>query len=267
MTTENTSPARSAVLLSLLFLASVFSAPGLFPTANAESVTHFGNSGFPQSVNITFPGEGHDTSTTLILGANSVVSAASLDVRGWQGAAGQSPSTIGIDVGDDGDLEWAFGGSGNGSFGLVDEFSNGWHSAGVNLSTGSNSTYSIRLPLNATVSSASLEVSTLSELTLSGNDVEDAAMRKPNPTWGNSTHLTCNYGNSSLIWIGKTEWSNWNIYRSVYWFNLTQLPAVTVLDANLSFWIEDGVNNANSCLLYTSPSPRDATLSRMPSSA
>ena len=27
------------------------------------------------------------------------------------------------------------------------------------------------------------------------------------------------------------------------------------------------VNNADVCLLYTSPSPRDATLSRMPSSA
>ena len=27
------------------------------------------------------------------------------------------------------------------------------------------------------------------------------------------------------------------------------------------------VGNANACLLYTSPSPRDATLSRMPSSA
>ena len=109
-------------------------------------------------------------------------------------SAGESPTTIGIDVGDDGDLEWAFGGPGNGSFGHVDELSNGWHSVGVNLSTGSNSTYSIRLPLNATVSSASLDVSTLSELTLSGNDVEDAAMRKVS-TWGNSTHLDCNYGN------------------------------------------------------------------------
>ena len=114
MATDNASSARSALLLSLLFLASVFSAPGLFTTVNGESVSHFGNSGFPQSVNITFPSEGHDTSTTLILGANSVVSTASLDVRGWQGAAGESPTTIGIDVGDDGDLEWAFGGPGNG---------------------------------------------------------------------------------------------------------------------------------------------------------
>ena len=102
MATGNASSARSALLLSLLFLASVFSAPGLFTTVNGESVNHFGNSGFPQSVNITFPSEGHDTSTTLILGANSVVSTASLDVRGWQGAAGESPTTIGIDVGDDG---------------------------------------------------------------------------------------------------------------------------------------------------------------------
>ena len=30
---------------------------------------------------------------------------------------------------------------------------------------------------------------------------------------------------------------------------------------------ESAVNFANTCLLYTSPSPRDATLSRMPSSA
>ena len=28
-----------------------------------------------------------------------------------------------------------------------------------------------------------------------------------------------------------------------------------------------GLSGANTCLLYTSPSPRDATLSRMPSSA
>ena len=30
---------------------------------------------------------------------------------------------------------------------------------------------------------------------------------------------------------------------------------------------KDGATNSKTCLLYTSPSPRDATLSRMPSSA
>ena len=33
----------------------------------------------------------------------------------------------------------------------------------------------------------------------------------------------------------------------------------------VSIWV--GRSQCNSCLLYTSPSPRDATLSRMPSSA
>ena len=32
-------------------------------------------------------------------------------------------------------------------------------------------------------------------------------------------------------------------------------------------WLKEKLDGAISCLLYTSPSPRDATLSRMPSSA
>ena len=34
-----------------------------------------------------------------------------------------------------------------------------------------------------------------------------------------------------------------------------------------SWYVEVGLGDSNCCLLYTSPSPRDATLSRMPSSA
>ena len=38
--------------------------------------------------------------------------------------------------------------------------------------------------------------------------------------------------------------------------------------APLNSWPDNGnLDKARSCLLYTSPSPRDATLSRMPSSA
>ena len=36
---------------------------------------------------------------------------------------------------------------------------------------------------------------------------------------------------------------------------------------NIVYYSEDGEVIPHSCLLYTSPSPRDATLSRMPSSA
>ena len=43
--------------------------------------------------------------------------------------------------------------------------------------------------------------------------------------------------------------------------NLDKLPRLV---ANAGY---SGRNNFSGCLLYTSPSPRDATLSRMPSSA
>ena len=44
-------------------------------------------------------------------------------------------------------------------------------------------------------------------------------------------------------------------------FDVLATSFTRVLDESISF------TNPKSCLLYTSPSPRDATLSRMPSSA
>ena len=42
---------------------------------------------------------------------------------------------------------------------------------------------------------------------------------------------------------------------------------VFVCPGNAGTDLEDKLTNITICLLYTSPSPRDATLSRMPSSA
>ena len=43
---------------------------------------------------------------------------------------------------------------------------------------------------------------------------------------------------------------------------------VTKLELDLIIGrLEDAISVCHTCLLYTSPSPRDATLSRMPSSA
>ena len=236
-----------AILLSMIFLSSGIIFPALqVHSVSASQVSHFGNTGFPASVNISFATAGYDTTSNITIGQNAVVSSASFDVRGWPDAAGKNPATIGVDVGDDGDLEWGFGGPGNGTFGNLDEFSNGWRQIGVNLSSGANNTYSIRLPADASVNSATVNFSTLSEIVISGNDVRDSYLHKPNPTWGNITHKDCNYGTSNMTLVGKSVWANWHIYRGVYWFNLSQLPAVTVLDANLSFWVEDGVNHATS---------------------
>ena len=230
-----------ALLLVLLLLGS-------FPAfqGNAGSTTHFGNSASQVSILLDFNGPGYDSSTNISIGASSVITTAALDIRGLANSSGERPESIGLDIGDDGDMDWFWGGPGNGTYGHLDEFSNGYQRAGLNMSTGNNSSYHLRLPINATITSASMQFSTLSELTISGSDVRDSYLHQPHPNYGNTTHADCNYGNQSATHVGKTEWVNWHIYRGVYWFDLGLLPGATVLDANLSFYVQDAVNRAST---------------------
>ena len=48
-------------------------------------------------------------------------------------------------------------------------------------------------------------------------------------------------------------------------FTLNAITAASQIDPDLHVLVLG--HNSETCLLYTSPSPRDATLSRMPSSA
>jgi hypothetical protein len=236
-----------AILLVVIFLSSAIILPNnIISPVNAGEVSTFGNNGHPQSISISFNSSGYDSQTNLSLGANSVITSASMGVRGKADTAGNSPTTIGIDVGNDGDLDWAFGGAGNGSFGHQTEFSNGHSQIGVNLSSGANNSYSIRLPADAVVNSAQVNFSTLSELTISGSGVKDSHMRQPNTQYSSAAIMDYNYGASNQTVCGKTVWANWNIYRSVYWFDLSQIPSVTILDANMSFYVANAVNPAGS---------------------
>ena len=57
----------------------------------------------------------------------------------------------------------------------------------------------------------------------------------------------------------EVEESHWdNVYRAIEYLKQAEREKTMTQP-------EDAINRA--CLLYTSPSPRDATLSRMPSSA
>ena len=55
----------------------------------------------------------------------------------------------------------------------------------------------------------------------------------------------------------ETDAGNWGI----------SMPALWLKDENDYPKARELLDNYQTCLLYTSPSPRDATLSRMPSSA
>ena len=73
---------------------------------------------------------------------------------------------------------------------------------------------------------------------------------------------------AAIVGIGETEYSK-NSGRSELAL-ASEAVAAAIRDAGLSPSDIDGMTTFTmdtSCLLYTSPSPRDATLSRMPSSA
>ena len=77
-----------------------------------------------------------------------------------------------------------------------------------------------------------------------------------------SATLTANGGTGTYVWTG--DGLNTTTGQTVVASNLTAGTydySVTVTDAN------GCTNTAETCLLYTSPSPRDKRQSRMPSSA
>ena len=81
--------------------------------------------------------------------------------------------------------------------------------------------------------------------------------------YGNFIELDVTTNAEQLVsWAGTFDWVKYNPRKDVNRWGLS----ITSLDGGLS-----GVPDLDSlyeyCLLYTSPSPRDATLSRMPSSA
>ena len=71
-----------------------------------------------------------------------------------------------------------------------------------------------------------------------------------------STDLMIRGGDFYAIWIEERGlWST------------DEQDALQLIDRELDRYAEENRQRFNSCLLYTSPSPRDGLLSRMPSSA
>ena len=59
-------------------------------------------------------------------------------------------------------------------------------------------------------------------------------------------------------WLADTRFGRYNVVRYSMWIMWTGIILATISELS---------GSGSTCLLYTSPSPRDATLSRMPSSA
>ena len=83
--------------------------------------------------------------------------------------------------------------------------------------------------------------------------------------------VTFNFINISWIFFRAEQWEDAaKVLKGMFGFSGLVLPSIfqniIFLEGN-SIVIGEVFSNFNSCLLYTSPSPRDAHESRMPSSA
>ena len=67
--------------------------------------------------------------------------------------------------------------------------------------------------------------------------------------------------------VGSYPQPDWLVNREMLSKDGIVTPALANNTRRIIASFNDGVKNANICLLYTSPSPRDRTRSRMPSSA
>lgn len=152
-------------IVVLLMLA----APGLMPAAEAKipeprsvfNLTRY-DSGLPQMTVGLEPGASND-SATITLPANAQVVNASMELSSLPYTDGgiDYPVDPRMDVGADGDIEWAFGGFAYGAMGYQRQFNDGFTTSpayNLSLSAGGQQVLRTRLPVNASIVRASMSV-------------------------------------------------------------------------------------------------------------
>ena len=94
------------------------------------------------------------------------------------------------------------------------------------------------------------------------------AGQRPDPATG--SRATPLYQSTSFVFQDSEHAASlFNVGRAGHVYSRISNPTVAVLEERMAA-LEGGVGavcTASGCLLYTSPSPRDGLLSRMPSSA
>lgn len=146
-------------VLSIIFLLfiSVVLVNILAPTSESGLLTTFSDSS--PAKELKFGAGGSDNSTlNLELNKDATVISAQMSIQS-SAEADTYPTDVVVDVGTDGDPDWAFKGKGYGSFGRQTTFSNGQEYRNVMFKIGgyNRDTY-IKIPRNATISSATMKL-------------------------------------------------------------------------------------------------------------
>jgi hypothetical protein len=146
------------IVLIFLFILGFIIDLGVF-VAETGTVTKFNDATAEKT--ISFPdGGGIDSSAAIEIPKLATVTDSSFDVVTKYDPTDEYPNSPTIDIGGDGDNEWAFAGSGYGDYGRQNVFSDDNQLLPINFD-GTNTSYNdakFFLPKNATVSSATMKV-------------------------------------------------------------------------------------------------------------
>jgi hypothetical protein len=195
-----------------------------------QELTRMVDNASEKTVSFT-PGGLPNTTTELELPKKAVVTDASFNVSTVYGET-EHPTKPRIDVGDDGDLEWAFSDVGYGGFGQQNVFSDDFYANSVNFKanqTFNNETF-IYLPKNATISEASMNVrgGGAGEILVIYDGARSYGIQKIKNaliTVGN----TVTFAKKTKL---PTNWSSPAKYKSIFWIGGTgsnHIPTSTML--------------------------------------
>jgi hypothetical protein len=128
------------------------------PAVSEETMTDF--DGVPGN-SITYPGGGgKDVNTQINIERKSQIFNATFKILGKDNGLGFYPTNVTVDIGDDGDNEWAYRGEGYGSLGYQTMFNESEDEFNVVIGQGGGFSHSnsILLPKGAVVTSADMDV-------------------------------------------------------------------------------------------------------------
>ena len=213
------------LLIGLLLLALVVTGipkgAGFTPEEKHFIVDRFSDGSMEKIVGLS--GVSYNDTAKVTIPNNCTLDAASLRIETVYNENGEYPENLEVDIGSDGNLEYAFKGTGYGAFGKQNRLHDGRTSAEATIVPGAGAYYYLKIPSDAVVTNASFELepptsTRLLEIQLTNTYCEDAYV--------DSYYPTRNYGSSYyLLYYDPTTHTEYAYVKLKMDNILNRLPA------------------------------------------
>ena len=161
------------LLIGLLLLALVVTGipkgAGFTPEEKHFIVDRFSDGSMEKIVGLSRVS--YNDTAKVTIPNNCTLDAASLRIETVYNENGEYPENLEVDIGSDGNLEYAFKGTGYGAFGKQNRLHDGRTSAEATIVPGAGAYYYLKIPSDAVVTNASFELENAHGINLFGNRI------------------------------------------------------------------------------------------------